>query len=215
MFRQFQTLNSLRIKYSWALPIPPVPANHEIVSLPVLTSLTLTYRPRPHTRFSGHPGSDPIFSLLSVPNLTHLRLVYGGEFAIFPTILAQNAITTLSIGLGVPYNVVPSLLKGLSALLQSVPNLRDLVISPPSTAPFQIVYNASPLVELLMDIPLHHLRTLDIRGSFLPGPKPFRLNFMHLFVEMIEVQMQRTRMETVYPLLPLPSIPSTLKGGSL
>ncbi|KAK0477490.1 hypothetical protein EDD18DRAFT_1469283 [Armillaria luteobubalina] len=204
MLRHFRNLDCLRVRYSRKLLL--VPADHEIVSLPVLASLTLTYIYKPDSRFSGRPGSDPIFSLLSVPNLAYLRLVYSREFVILPTILAPNAITALRIELDTLCNTMPFPPKGFSALLGSVPNLRDLVITPSSISPF--VYDASLLILLLIEIPLYHLRSLDLRGSTLEGPMSLGNLCMNKFVEMVEahrpgISEEKAQMETVYLHCPL------------
>ncbi|KAK0221274.1 hypothetical protein IW262DRAFT_1493147 [Armillaria fumosa] len=203
--RQFHNLIDLHIMYPGNTP--SVPAGHRVVSLPALTSLTLRYPyHRPDPLPPSYHGSDPIFSLISIPNLKHLRLIYWAGFIIFPSIPMSNTITALRIELDTLGSTMLFPQKGLSALLESVPNLRDLVISPSSMDPF--IYGASLLVLLLMDIPLHHLRTLNLCGSTLQGPMPLRINCMHKFVEMVEAHRQgssgeRAQMETVYLRSPL------------
>ncbi|PBK59681.1 hypothetical protein ARMSODRAFT_1009638 [Armillaria solidipes] len=203
--RQFHHLNNLHITYSRSTP--PVSTDHRVISLPALTSLTLMYLyDRPHRLPPSHLESDPIFSLISIPNLTHLRLVYSTGFIVCPSIPIQNAITALRIELDIRDNHTMSFpQKELSVLLESIPNLRDLVISSSSMAPF--VCDASLLVLLLGDIPLHHLRTLDFRGSTLQGWM-FGINCMQKFVEMVEAHRQGNsgemdQMETVYLCYPL------------
>ncbi|KAK0221273.1 hypothetical protein IW262DRAFT_1372671 [Armillaria fumosa] len=197
ILRQFRNLNSLHIGYSRRLL--PVPPDHKIISLPVLTSLTLTYKYKSDPWFSGHPESDPIFSLLSTPNLAHLRLVYSRAITTLPTILMPNALTMLRFEC--TSDDLRPLPKTLPILLESVTNLRDLVISSSSTS--QSVYDVSLLLVLVLArVPLPHLRTIDFRGSTL------RPNYMHKFVEMIKAHRQgssgeRDQMETVYLRSPL------------
>ncbi|SJL16985.1 uncharacterized protein ARMOST_20523 [Armillaria ostoyae] len=202
--RQFHNLNNLHIMYSRS--IPPVPAGHRVISLPVLTSLTLMYLyDRPHQLPPSHLESDPIFSLISIPNLTHLRLVYSTGFIVCPSIPIPNAITALRLELDIRDHTMSFSQKELTVLLESIPNLRDLVISSSSMAPF--VCDASLFVLLLGDIPLHHLRTLDFRGSTLQGWM-FGISCMQKFVEMVEAHRQGNsgemdQMETVYLCYPL------------
>ncbi|KAK0435724.1 hypothetical protein EV421DRAFT_1214904 [Armillaria borealis] len=195
ILRQFHNLSNLHIAYSSS----SLPSGHRIISLPALTSLTLTYQYR---RWRGPPTpfdfeSDPTFSLLSIPNLTHLWLVYTKGFTVFPTIPTPNTITALRIefsgGNDMPYP--PD--RKLSTLFESVTNLRDLIISESPA-----VYGVSVHVLSLVHIHLHHLRTLDIRGSTL------RLDHMQRFVGMVEGHRQGNsgemdQMETVYLRYPL------------
>ncbi|KAK0435729.1 hypothetical protein EV421DRAFT_1215021 [Armillaria borealis] len=206
--RQFHNLNNLHITYSRSTP--PVSTGHRVISLPALTSLTLMYLyDRPHqlppSLPPSHLESDPIFSLISIPNLTHLRLVYSPGFIVCPSIPIPNAITALRIELDIRDHTMSFSQKELSVLLESIPNLRDLVISSSSMAPF--VCDASLFVFLLGDIPLHHLRTLDFRGSTLQGWM-FGINCMQKFVEMVEAHRQgdsgeMDQIETVYLCYPL------------
>ncbi|KAK0471882.1 hypothetical protein IW261DRAFT_1510739 [Armillaria novae-zelandiae] len=199
LLRKSRNLKSLHIRYSRKLLLKP--QNHKIISLPVLTSLTLKYNSTSDWHSSQYPESDPIFSLLFIPDITRLRLVYSRAVTILPTILLPNAITALIIEFTVSH-----LLKGLQTLLQSVPNLRDLVILPSLMSP--LVVDAPLLILLLMDIPLHHLRTLDLRGLILEGLMSKRFHCMHEFVEMVEAHREgdngeRDQMETVYLRSPL------------
>ncbi|KAK0243590.1 hypothetical protein EDD85DRAFT_976260 [Armillaria nabsnona] len=201
--RQFHNLNNLHIM---CRSTHTVPAGHRVISLPAFTSLTVTnLYDRPDPLPPSHPESDPIFSLISIPNLTHLRLAYSTGFIVCPSIPIPNAVTVLRIELDMLGNTMPFPQKGLSALLESVPNLRDLVISSSSKVP--LVYDALYFVFLLRNIPLHHLRTLDFRGSTLRGPI-HRPDLMHKFVEMVEAHRQGNsremdQMETVYLRSPL------------
>ncbi|KAK0477492.1 hypothetical protein EDD18DRAFT_1378218 [Armillaria luteobubalina] len=202
ILRQFRNLNSLHIIYGKNF-LPLVPADHKIISLPVLTSITLAYN-------YGKSGllipltsmfveRDPIFSLLSIPNLARLRLIYGRGFIKIPTILTPNALTMLIFECaGDGIRPVP---RTLSTLLESITNLRDLVISSSSTS--ELAYDVSLLfLSILAHISLPHIRTLDFRGSTL---RPID---MYKFVEMVEANRQgssqeRAQMETVYLHSPL------------
>ncbi|KAK0243591.1 hypothetical protein EDD85DRAFT_804481 [Armillaria nabsnona] len=189
-----------------------IPESHRVISLPALTSLTLTYRyGRTDPLSPLHPQSDPIFSLLSIPNVTHLWLVYCEGFNVFPTIPVANVIRTLNIEFSAGTDMLaPSLesedkdmIHKLSTLLESVTNLRNLVISSPSTTPSGSLYDVSLLVSILSCISLRHLQTLDLRGSTL------RFSGIHAdLVEMIRARRQRNSGEraqigTVYLRCPL------------
>ncbi|KAK0474475.1 hypothetical protein EDD18DRAFT_239742 [Armillaria luteobubalina] len=202
-FRQFQNLIHLHVMYPESGL--SVPADHRAIPLPALTSLTLTYvYHMPNPPPASLHGSDLIFSLISMPNLTRLQLTYYSGFIVCPSIPMPNAITALRIGLDGRCDSMPS--SGLSVLLKSVPNLHELVISPSSMFPFP--YDASRLVELLMDIPLYHLRTLDLRGSWFQERRRPTRSCMHKFVEIVEAHTQGNigeidKIETVYLRCPL------------
>ncbi|SJL16986.1 uncharacterized protein ARMOST_20524 [Armillaria ostoyae] len=207
---QLNNIKSLRIAYGRSSLT--IPASHKVISLPALTSLTLTYRyGRTDPLSPLHPQSDPIFSLLSIPNVTRLWLVYCKGFNVFPTIPMPNAIRALDIEFSAGTDMLaPSLesedkdmISKLLTLLESVTNLHDLVISSPSTTPSGSLYDVSLLVLILSRIPLRHLRTLDLRGSTL------RLSSMHVkLIEMIRARREgnngeRAQIETVYLRSPL------------
>ncbi len=202
---QLNNIESLRIAYGRSSLA--IPASHRVISLPALTSLTLTYQyGRTDPLSPLHPLSDPIFSLLSMPNVTWLWLVYCKGFNVFPTIPVPNAIRALYIEFSAGTDMLaPSLesedkdmIYKLSTLLESVTNLCDLVISSPSTTPSGSLYDVSLLVSILSRVSLRHLRTLDLRGSTL------RLSGIHVdLVEMIRARRQRNsggraQIETVY-----------------
>ncbi|KAK0435728.1 hypothetical protein EV421DRAFT_2039003 [Armillaria borealis] len=207
---QLSTIMSLRIAYGRSSL--PIPESRRVISLPALTSLTLAYQYRRTDPLAPlHPQSDPIFSLLSIPNVTHLWLVYCKGFNVFPTIPVPNAIRALDIEFSAGTDMLaPSLesedkdmISKLLTLLESVTNLRDLVISSPSTTPSGSLYDVSLLILILSRIPLRHLRTLDLRGSTL------RPSCMHVeLIEMIRARREgnngeRAQIETVYLRYPL------------
>ncbi|KAK0457608.1 uncharacterized protein EV420DRAFT_504421 [Desarmillaria tabescens] len=204
--RQLKNLNSLHIAYE--MSGLAVPAGHRPILISTLTSLTLTdlyvrAGPLPWP-WHSRPRNVQIFSLLSIPNLTYLRLVSYGEFNMFPTIPALNAITTLKLEFGGTAmssmsadsdneDILPELL----TLLKSVSDLQHLIISSSSTTPSP--YVVSPLVSLLVRMSLPHLRTLDLRGAVIT------CNHAR-FVEMIKDRSRHPemdQMETLYLHSPL------------
>ncbi|PBK84943.1 hypothetical protein ARMGADRAFT_1169749 [Armillaria gallica] len=207
---QLSTIMSLRVAYGRSSLA--IPESRRVISLPALTSLTLTYQYRRTDPLSPlHPQSDPIFSLLSIPNVTYLWLVYCKGFNVFPTIPVPNVIRALDIEFSAGTDMLaPSLesedkdmIYKLSTLLESVTNLCDLVISSPSTTPSGSLYDVSLLVSILSRVSVRHLRTLDLRGSTL------RLSGIHVdLVEMIRARRQRNsggraQIEAVYLRFPL------------
>ncbi|KAK0477487.1 hypothetical protein EDD18DRAFT_1210742 [Armillaria luteobubalina] len=161
------------------------------VSLPLLTTLTLV-----STRMSG--GSNEIrcmFSLLSVPNVINLHLVYGGTL-VLPHIKAKNAITTLEIrrrsviagNSGQRYTF-----PGLTKLLNSVNKLQHLILQsfqPLSSDDISLLNPSST------NAPLPCLKILDVRGC--------TFNFDHpIFVGMVNTRRGGNdancdQLETVY-----------------
>ncbi|KAK0243586.1 hypothetical protein EDD85DRAFT_874913 [Armillaria nabsnona] len=162
------------------------------VSLPSLTSLTLssmkTSGTSPEIRF--------MFSLLSVPNLVDLHLIYAGK-PVLPHIKSQNTITTLRItrvfliiaGGSTETYTFP----GLQKLLNSVGNLQHLILRSARALSSDDIslLNPSPA-----NAPLPHLRTLDVRGC--------TFNFDHsIFVGMVNTRRGGSdtkwdQLETVY-----------------
>ncbi|KAK0442510.1 uncharacterized protein EV420DRAFT_1768823 [Desarmillaria tabescens] len=150
ILRQLNNLNHLHIAYGKG--VFAVPADHRAISLPDLTLLTLTYRyRRPTPSLPLHPENDQIFSLLSIPNLTDLSLIYRRGFSVSPAIPASNTITTLKL----EFSDEGDDYQALTILFQSLTNLRHLTISSP--------YDIPTFIIVLMLVPLLHLRTLDFR----------------------------------------------------
>ncbi|SJL16989.1 uncharacterized protein ARMOST_20527 [Armillaria ostoyae] len=146
------------------------------VSLPFLTSLTLS-----SMRTSGtSPEIRFMFSLLSVPNLVDLHLIYAGKL-VLPHIKAQNTITMLRItrlfitaGGSTDTYTFPGLLK----LLNSVGNLQHLILrsSRALSSDDISLLNPSPT-----NAPLPHLKTLEVRSC--------TFNFDHsIFVGMVNTR---------------------------
>ncbi|KAK0435721.1 hypothetical protein EV421DRAFT_1985727 [Armillaria borealis] len=161
------------------------------VSLPFLTSLTLA-----STKMSG--GSSEIrfmFSLLSMPNLVNLHLIYAG-MPVLPHIKARNTITTLEIirlstttGGSTETYTFPGLLK----LLNSVGNLQHLILRSAGALSSDDISLLNPS---LTNASLPHLKTLDVRGC--------TFNFDHsIFVGMVNTRRGGSdtkwdQLETVY-----------------
>ncbi|KAK0471886.1 hypothetical protein IW261DRAFT_1510753 [Armillaria novae-zelandiae] len=161
------------------------------VSLPLLTSLTLTSTKMP----GGSPEIRSIFSLLSVPNIVNLHLKYAG-MPVLPHIKAQNTIRTLEImqlSTAAVSRAEKYIAPGLQKLLNSVNNLQHLIL-------WSVRALSSDDISLLNPSPtnasLPHLKTLDVRGC--------TLNFdHHIFVGMVNTRRgggdtEWDQLETVY-----------------
>ncbi|KAK0474471.1 hypothetical protein EDD18DRAFT_1220229 [Armillaria luteobubalina] len=161
------------------------------VYLPLLTTLALV-----STRIPG--GSNEIrcmFSLLSVPNIISLHLVYEGV-PVLPHIKAQNAITTLEIrrrSVTTGNSAERYSFPGLPKLLNSVNNLQHLILKsgkPLSSDDISLLNPSST------NAPLPYLKILDVRGC--------TFNFDHpIFVGMVNTRRggndaKWNQLETVY-----------------
>ncbi|PBK59685.1 hypothetical protein ARMSODRAFT_774630 [Armillaria solidipes] len=161
------------------------------VFLPFLTSLTLS-----STRTSGtSPELHVMFSLLSVPNLVVLHLIYAGK-PVLPNINVQNTITTLEItrlSITAAGSTETYTFPGLPQLLNSVGNLQQLMLRSARALSSDDVFLLNPSPT---NAPLLHLKALDVRSC--------TFNFDHsIFVGMVNTRRGGSdtkwdQLETVY-----------------
>ncbi|KAK0202274.1 hypothetical protein DFS33DRAFT_1353829 [Desarmillaria ectypa] len=188
ILRQANNVQDLEIRTGGTFSVPE---GHSAVSLHFLSSLTLLSK----STSGRSPDVRFMFSLLSVPNVVDLHLIYAGT-PVLPHIKAQNKITTLEIrrllstaGSSSETFTVPGLLK----LLNSVGNLQHLILK---SARALSIDDISLLNPSSANIPLPHLKTLDVGGC--------TFKFDHsVFVGMIEARRQGSdpkwdQIETVY-----------------
>ncbi len=161
------------------------------MSLPSLTSLTLS-----SMKTSGTSSEIRfMFSLLSVPNLVDLHLIYAGK-PVLPHIKARNTITTLRITrllITAGGSTETYTFPGLPKLLNSVGNLQHFILRSARALSSDDIslLNPSPA-----NAPLPHLKTLDVRGC--------TFNFDHsMFVGMVNTRRGGSdtkwdQLETVY-----------------
>lgn len=188
VLRQAKNIQDLEIHIGGMFIIPE---GYIAVPLPFLTSLTLL-----STRTSGTSCEVRfMFSLLSIPNLVDLHLIYAG-MPVLPHIKSHNTITTLRItrlsstaGSGIEGYTFP----GLTKLLNSVVNLQHLILESARALSLDDISFLNPSTS---SVPLPRLKALDVRGC--------TFGFAHsIFVEMIKARRQRTdpkwdQVDTVY-----------------
>ncbi|KAK0243588.1 hypothetical protein EDD85DRAFT_804478 [Armillaria nabsnona] len=186
VLRQAKNITSLEIDGlgTW----PTLSEGYEIISLPLLTSLTLT-------------DQSAIISSLFIPNLTALSLIWEENLVIFPQLKIPNMITKLKIEkFRWFYRDDPEetcAFPGLRSLLKSIPHLRHLVIDSSDALSSTDISSLMPSLECT---PLPSLLTLDLRDCTLEFDHS---EFVEMLTRRLGNQPSIDRLETLYLKAPL------------